>query len=64
MYEALKEAMIKNIIQGPCFSGCHEIWQRVQGTRPDEGAILLNKNNAPNWMINIPYPRKYNPTLE
>ena len=24
-----------------------EIWQRVQGTRPDKGAILLNKKNTP-----------------
>ena len=24
-----------------------EIWQRVQGTRPDKGAVLLNKKNGP-----------------
>ena len=26
-----------------------EIWQRVQGTRPDEGAILLSKKSAPKF---------------
>ena len=33
-----------------------KIWQWVQGTRPDEDALLLNKKNATNWVLGISKP--------